>query len=710
MHDPSLACVARGCTGGVSFATCSADGTIRLWDLALQSVSTQNRSILALDQHHVTTEPLDSLWLVGAGTFERESMVSGVITKGYQSMAVSSDGKHLAAGDSDGNLHIFNLYTSDYTCIQDVHEGEVLSLSFSMPVKKRTNSVEDVESYYFLASSGRDKTIHLFDVNRNFHPIASINDHSAPVSSVKLTGNGRKIISCGSDKSLIFHDVSRSNNDYNISQPHQQKASHGTIYDIAIYSTTESAVIVGQDKKINILDIATEQVIRSFKQGGDFGDPIKVCVDPSCSYVVCSYSDRSICMYDIVTGKMVARATGHGEGINGIIFLPDCKHLVSVGSDGCIFVWKVPVLLTSRILQRIKENFCPLPPNVISKRTDVDRIKYYEENYLRSQYTGTNVICEGICHQETPTFRLSVSRLPQWAKSKVTSPFVIPLDPIPSEQEVRLEDHSPSKSTSVANAPVNLSLHTPFNHNQTLSRNSPDPNYSKDSTTQPTCRSFALDKRWFTIHTVCLDLLNSPEVYNVKEQVVPSSSDLSQSPALEETNLKFMKHSCLKAPESSARKCYSARFTVRQDLVRGETLVLDSSIADLGQSTNRKETSTNIAALCVTEQEDSERGCSNPQGMVNSNSLPQNSLSPNHIALQSNSSSSSKSTNVKVTDIRNENNSIFTDCKEALRTLDASSKTALEVLSRLRDMTSTHENNPEAYEAQFYSEVTEMLP
>lgn len=36
MHDPSLACVARGCTGGVSFSTCSSDGTIRLWDLALQ--------------------------------------------------------------------------------------------------------------------------------------------------------------------------------------------------------------------------------------------------------------------------------------------------------------------------------------------------------------------------------------------------------------------------------------------------------------------------------------------------------------------------------------------------------------------------------------------------------------------------------------------------------------------------------------------------
>lgn len=37
-------------------------------------------------------------------------------------------------------------------------------------------------------------------------------------------------------------------------------------------------------------------------------------------------------MYDFMSGEMVARAMGHGEAINGIIFLPDCKHLVSVSN------------------------------------------------------------------------------------------------------------------------------------------------------------------------------------------------------------------------------------------------------------------------------------------------------------------------------------------------------------------------------------------
>lgn len=46
--------------------------------------------------------------------------------------------------------------------------------------------------------------------------------------------------------------------------------------------------------------------------------------------MVCSYSNKTICMYDFMTGEMVAQAVGHGEVTTGVIFLPDCKHLISV--------------------------------------------------------------------------------------------------------------------------------------------------------------------------------------------------------------------------------------------------------------------------------------------------------------------------------------------------------------------------------------------
>lgn len=66
MHNPSLACAARGCPGGASFTTCSADGTIRLWDLVLQPGLSEGCSSKINDCSLAITEPVDATCLGNA--------------------------------------------------------------------------------------------------------------------------------------------------------------------------------------------------------------------------------------------------------------------------------------------------------------------------------------------------------------------------------------------------------------------------------------------------------------------------------------------------------------------------------------------------------------------------------------------------------------------------------------------------------------------
>ncbi|XP_031276141.1 mitogen-activated protein kinase-binding protein 1 [Pistacia vera] len=534
MHDPSLACVARGCPGGVSFSTCSADGTTRLWDLALQPDSLED----VTGPGSSNIEPVGTAHFVSAGLFERDTMETGVRTQGFRSMAVSSDGKYLAAGDSEGNLHIYDLTSSDYTCFKDVHDGEILTLSFSLLSKNDFSSEDGMDSHYFLASGGRDRTIHVYDVKRNFDLVETIDDHSAAVTSVKFSCDGCKILSCSADRSLVFRDVASIGNAYKISRCHHQLASLGTVYDMVIDPAMEIAVTVGQDKKINSFNIASGKLIRSLKQDKDFGEPIKVTLDPSGSYLICSYSNKSICLYDFISGEMVTQAMGHGEVITGVIFLPDCKHIVSVGGDGCIFVWRAPARLASKMLQRVKENYGVLSSRNFSQPVALSQIMFCEEE---NQKGGINSKHKQLIENSkggrqrvryhnwepraTPAFRFSISRLPKWAQTKVTSPEIVPCDlEFLSSQQVEPKNFSPLVGDYASS--VHPEIQTPANHGcgdsnsclSSLSRSSRDGSDSQSSSLpQGTVSSFARDTRWRSVYTVCLDFPNSPEVQILKD-------------------------------------------------------------------------------------------------------------------------------------------------------------------------------------------------
>ncbi|CAA3027960.1 mitogen-activated kinase-binding 1 [Olea europaea subsp. europaea] len=536
MHNPSLSCVAKGCSGGLSFATCSADGTIRVWDLALQSTSSMDKFSLYTVDSSLINHPSGTTCLVSAGIFERDFVTLGISSPGLRSMAVSSDGKHLAAGDCQGNLHILNVNTSDYICIQDAHDGEILSLSFNFENQKDNVSTEVSESHQFLASGGRDGMIHVYRVDSNFDLIGKIDCHSTAATPVNLTCSGTKIISCGGDRSLVVHNVIASEKDCKISCC-CRIATSGTIQDMVVNNSMEVAITVGKDKKINTFSINTGKLVNSIDQDGDTGDPVKVTIDGSCSYLVCSYSNRCICMFDYITGELVARAVGHSDVITGIAFLPDCKHLVSIDADSCIFVWKVPAPFSSQMLQRTKGISFPISPKCMVQQVSLNKIGSYQfDDHSRKDVAreklnqNQGLLFQHGSYPKTSAFRFSISRLPKWARAKVSIPNPIPTDPNSSSSKIRPGKCSPllthglqedSASPIISQSTPRHGLEGSNKFSGTLSSILSDTDCSQGSPSpQETC-SYALDNRWLKIHTVCMDLLNSPDISDVEALNVP---------------------------------------------------------------------------------------------------------------------------------------------------------------------------------------------
>ena len=57
-----------------------------------------------------------------------------------------------------------------------------------------------------LASAGRDRLLHLFDMDQNYGLVQTLDDHSSAITAVRFTDlDGQlNMLSCGADKSLLF--------------------------------------------------------------------------------------------------------------------------------------------------------------------------------------------------------------------------------------------------------------------------------------------------------------------------------------------------------------------------------------------------------------------------------------------------------------------------------------------------------------------------
>ncbi|XP_020885929.1 mitogen-activated protein kinase-binding protein 1 [Arabidopsis lyrata subsp. lyrata] len=597
LHSPTAACVARGCSEGVSFTTCSEDGTIRLWDLAFEVGPAANASS---NPSESSTQGI--MHLASAGIFERDLVETCGSKFGFRALVVSEDGKYLAAGDCGGNLHIYDLQESEYTCFTDAHEAEIQSLSFSSPGLKDVDSENASSSDFLLVSGGKGRAIHIYDVKRNFDPVGSVCG-SAAVTSVKFACNGQKMLTSGADRLQLF-DVVRKASSVRLSPSHPKTLSHGTIYDVVVDPTSGLVVTVGQDKKINIFDIGSGKLVRSFKQDRDHGDPLKVILDPSYSYLVCSYSNRTICFVDFVTGELVAQATGHGEAVTGVIFLPDCKHIISVASDGCIFVWKLPLRMATRIIQAVNENG-RLTVAQLEKFKQI-AVDLEEDNpkdaSCSANYKPVEENADQMQQQRSPwtsSFKFSVSRLPKWAQAKVeTSDIATNCQDSISNQ--KHEDESLANTVvdcAEECSSVNLDCQTPKQGSKaensclgSLSKSSSD---TETSVLQRDDPSHKKEKtRWNTIYNVCLDLLNSPNIQapfiiQQKPENFCTKHSAGHGGMLKQFDNSLSMIDEVEAEKSSQQRRYSSQFFLRRDYIGGSKQFMRTPSQKSGYKTLR---------------------------------------------------------------------------------------------------------------------------
>ncbi|XP_072545475.1 mitogen-activated protein kinase-binding protein 1 isoform X2 [Salminus brasiliensis] len=359
-----------------SFLTCSSDNTIRQWNTDTH-IATLNRNVISSDLQKIIymddnfTTLLDTDCTISSNSEKADPQTSENRT-GIRTMCVSPDGQHLASGDRNGTLRIHEMQSMEEILNVQAHDSEILCLEYSKPET----------GLRLLATASRDRLIHVLDAEHEYSLLQTLDEHSSSITAVRFAANDGKIrmISCGADKSIYFRTAQKTDEGTMFTRTHHI-VRKTTLYDMDIDPTRKYAAIGCQDRSIRIFNISNGKQKKIYKGSqGEDGTLIKVQTDPSGMYVATSCSDKNISIFDFYTGECVATMFGHSEIVTGMKFTNDCKHLISVSGDSCIFVWRLNPELTISMRQRLsdlKQKSKPVqksPPNkhsIISTRREV---------------------------------------------------------------------------------------------------------------------------------------------------------------------------------------------------------------------------------------------------------------------------------------------------------------------------------------------------
>uniref|UniRef100_A0A8C3XL87 Mitogen-activated protein kinase binding protein 1 n=1 Tax=Chelydra serpentina TaxID=8475 RepID=A0A8C3XL87_CHESE len=344
----------QSCLPPSSFITCSSDNTIRLWNTESSNIhgTALHRNILSNDLMKIIYVDDNAQALLdtddNSGGSADKADIQALDTKvGIRTLCVSPNGEHLASGDRIGTLRIHELQSLREMLKVEAHDSEILCLEYS----KSDTGLK------LLASASRDRLIHVLDAGKEYSLQQTLDEHSSSITAVKFAANDGKVrmISCGADKSVYFRTAQKTGDGVRFTRTHHV-VRKTTLYDMDVDPSWKYAAIGCQDRNIRIFNISSGKQKKLYKGSqGEDGTLIKVQTDPSGLYIATSCSDKNLSIFDFYSGECVATMYGHSEIVTGMKFSNDCKHLISVSGDSCIFIWRLSSEMTISMRQRLAD-------------------------------------------------------------------------------------------------------------------------------------------------------------------------------------------------------------------------------------------------------------------------------------------------------------------------------------------------------------------
>ncbi|HEV3263631.1 MAG TPA: protein kinase [Gemmataceae bacterium] len=298
---------------GRRVATCSIDGTVKIWDTASGRVV---RTYTGHDRPSLSFLPSISLLEIPHIP--------------VMCLAFSPDGRYIASGsfspklgklqESPGVVIIWEAETGHAVKRFDKQIGPVLALAFSPDGRRVASSSINDDNSFVVWDAQTGAVVHF------------MRGHTNHVHRLCYSPDGRLLASGSADGSVKLWDAATFQEIRSID------AHPALVSGLAFAPDGGRFVSAGQDGTVRVWDTATGAAVLAPLRGHT-GAALGVAFSPDGKRIASAGYDKTVRLWDAASGKLKITLRGHTDMVWSVAFSQDGRQLVSASFDSTARIW-----------------------------------------------------------------------------------------------------------------------------------------------------------------------------------------------------------------------------------------------------------------------------------------------------------------------------------------------------------------------------------